>query len=424
MMKKIVLAAMVISMITTACSRSKNGNGNAANLSNAVVLEWNEIAYKAFDGPTYQHSLMAARINAMTQLAIHDAVNAVYPVYASYQFTGKDALADPVAAAASAAYTVLLYELPAKKSFLDSALTKTLAGIPDGDAETRGITLGKQAAEAILEHRKNDGANGDVAGQIPPSSVPGVYQAVPPFNIVFAPFWENLQLFSLERKDQFRPAPHPSINSTAYLTAFNEVKEIGKINSTSRSADASAYAKFWYEFSEAGWNRVARTVAAQQKLNLFETARLLALVDMALADAYTAGWDSKFHYNFWRPYTAIRMAATDGNDGTMADPQWESAEPNPPVQDYPSTHSALGNAAATVLARILGDNTPFSMTSPTAVPAGTTRSFQSFSQAADENADSRVQAGIHFRFSCLAGQELGNKIGNWTFENHLKPLNQ
>ena len=157
-------------------------------------------------------------------------------------------------------------------------------------------------------------------------------------------------------------------------------------------------------------------------MNMLDAARLLALVDMAIADAYIAGWDAKMHYNFWRPYTAIRKADIDGNAATGVDAGWEPLEVTPPVQDYPSTHSALGNAAATVLAAVLGNHTSFSMPSPTALPSGTTRSFQSFSQAANENADSRVMAGIHFRFACVAGQKLGDDIGKWTVENHLKPL--
>ena len=245
---------------------------------------------------------------------------------------------------------------------------------------------------------------------------------MPPFNFLFAPQWEHLKLFGLERKDQFRSAAPPVLNSPIYTNGYNEVKQVGKLHSNVRTPDATAYAKFWYEFSEAGWNRVARIVAVSKKMNLYEAARLLALVDMALADAYTAGWDSKIHYNFWRPYTAIRAAANDNNDATEADAGWESSEPTPPVQDYPSTHSALGNAAAAVLIRLVGDQTSFTMSSPTANPAGGSRSFTSFSQAANENADSRVQAGIHFRFSCEAGQSMGNKVGNWIVDNYLKPL--
>ena len=421
-MKHATIAVLTLSAFMFSCSRNSEGDSSVKELPNTVILEWNEIAFKAFDGPFYQHSLMASRINVMIHLAMHNAINAVEPVYATYGFTIKDTDADPVAAAASAAHTVLVHEIPGKKDFLDSALQKTISAITDKTAKQKGIELGKQAGQAIIDLRNNDGAAGDPIAKIPFSTIPGFYQPVPPFNILFAPQWENVKLFGLQSKDQFRSAPHPALNSAEYATAFNEVKEIGKINSSVRSADQSAYAKFWYEFSEAGWNRVARTVAINKKLSLVETARLFALVDMALADSYIAGWDSKIHHNFWRPYTAIRNAATDGNDATTADKEWEPSEPTPPVHDYPSTHSALGNAAAAVLAKLLGDNTSFTMTSFTARPAGTTRSFTSFSQAANENADSRVMAGIHFRFSCEAGQELGNKIGNWIADNHLKPL--
>ena len=404
------------------CSKPDSSVGAVSSQPAANILHWNKIAYTAFGGPEYQHSLMASRINAMVHLAIHDALNGIEEKYSRYAFTGKDHQADPNAAAASAAHVILVSEIPDKKVYLDSALSQSLAEVKNEEAKSRGIELGKAAAQAVLNKRLNDGSAGEVFGQIPPSNQSGIYQPVPPFNIMFAPFWENVKLFSLQKKDQFRSAPQPELNSKAYAMAFNEVKEFGKLNSTVRTPDQTAYAKFWYEFSEAGWNRVASTVISSKKLNMLEAARLLALVDMAIADAYTAGWDAKIHYNFWRPYTAIRKADIDGNNETAADATWEPSEPTPPVQDYPSTHSALGNAAATVLAGVLGDKTSFAMTSPTAVPAGSTRSFTSFSQAAKENADSRVMAGIHFRFSCEAGLELGKNIGKWTLDNHLKPI--
>jgi hypothetical protein len=421
-LKLFAVAGLMLSLVIMACNKNSNPQGPDPGQSNDVILKWNEVAYEAFGGSSYQHSLMAARINAMMHLAVHDAVNGVEERYSRYAFYGKDVKANVIASAASAAHAILLNEMPERKGFIDSALVQSLSAIEEGDEKNRGIVLGKAAAQALLDKRANDGSAGELFRQIPPSDQPGVYQPVPPFNILFAPYWENVKLFSLNTKDQFRSAPHPATNSVAYAKDFNEVKEIGKINSTTRTQEQTAYAKFWYEFSEAGWNRAARIVALSKKLNLVETARLIALVDMAIADAYIAGWDAKIHYNFWRPYTAVRKAAIDNNNATTGDAQWEPSEPTPPVQDYPSTHSALGNAAATVLASLLGDNTTFTMTSPTAFPAGTSRSFTSFSQAANENAESRVMAGIHFRFSCVAGQELGNKIGRWTVENHLKPL--
>lgn len=419
-----VLGLLTVCIVISSCSRNGSAANQLAKLPNDVVLEWNEIAYKAFDGPEYLHSLMAARINAMVHLAMHDALNAIYPVYATYRFKGKDEHADPTAAAASAAHTVLMNEIPLRKNYLDSALRRSLVSIPEGEAKKRGMDLGKLAGEEIIAARAGDGSAGEVMGKIPLSIMAGVYQAVPPFDFVFAPHWENVKLFSLKTKDQFRCVPPPAMTSAIYTADFNEVKQTGGLKSTTRTAEQSSYAKFWYEFSEAGWSRITRVVARDKNLNLFETARLFALVEMAIADAYTAGWDSKLHYNFWRPYTAIRRAANDGNSATAPDPAWEPAEATPPVQDYPSTHSALGNAAATVLASILGDETVFTTISFTAVPFGTSRSFSSFSKAADENADSRVMAGIHFRFSCIAGQDLGNKIGKWTVERHLLPLQQ
>lgn len=415
-------AVLILALTIISCSRNNEKADSIQKLPNTVILQWNEIAYEAFGGTSYQHSLMAARINAMMHIAMHDALNAVEPLYETYVFKGKNKEADPVTAAIVAAHTVLLHEIPGRKSYLDSALQQALTAIPDGAAKETGMALGKQAGQAVVDNRLSDGSAGQLTSEIPPSDMPGVYQAVPPFNILFVPDWDKVKLFGLQAKDQFRSLPHPPVESEAYATALNEVKEWGKLNSTVRTAAQTAYARFWYEFSEAGWNRLARTVATAKKLDLAATARLFALVDMAMADAYTAGWDSKLHYNFWRPYTAIRKAATDNNAATTADAGWEPALPTPPVQDYPSTHSALGNAAATVLAKLLGDNTAFTFSSPTAIPAGSSRSFTSFSQAANENADSRVMAGIHFRFACEAGQEMGNKIGNWIVNNYLKPL--
>jgi hypothetical protein len=404
------------------CSRNNIPEQSLKNLTGETILEWNEMAYLAFDGPAYQHSLMASRINAMVHIAMHDALNAIEPTFTSYTFQGRDALADPITAASTAAYEILLHEIPQKKAMLDSGLAASLINIPAGDAKERGIVIGKQAAQALLALRNNDGAGDNPIAQIPVTDVAGKYQVVPPFNFVFAPFWENVKLFGLQSKSQFRPDAPPSLNSAQYAQDFNEVKSIGQLQSTTRTADQSAYAKFWYEFSEAGWNRVAKTLVTNKQLNLVETARLFALVDMALADAYIAGWDAKFAYDFWRPFTAIRNGDKDGNQLTTADAAWEPSEPTPPVQDYPSTHSALGNAAATVLVRLMGNNNAFSMTSPTAPAENAQRSYSTIYQAADENASSRVMAGIHFRFSCTAGQQLGNQIGNWIVDNHLRPL--
>jgi PAP2 superfamily len=388
--------------------------------SNQVVLDWNVTAYDAMGGIAYQHSLLASRLNAIVHIAMHDALNAVANHYKTYALIEKNENADPIAAMASAAYEVLVVSTPDKKALLDERLAASLSKVEEGKAKTDGILLGKKAAAAILELRKDDNALANPVGIVAPSNQAGVYQPVPPFDFVFAPHWATMKPFALQKPEQFRMEAMPALNSQAYTDAFNEVKQIGQKNSTIRTAEQTGVAKYWYEFSESGWNRVARVVAADRKLSLLTTARLFALVDMAMADAYTAGWDAKFHHNFWRPFTAIRGAANDGNSNTTADANWEPSEVTPPVHDYPSTHSALGNAAASVLAGVLGDKVTFSMTSTSGVAPYQTRTFNSFSQAANENAESRVLAGIHFRFSCVKGQEMGTKIGKWVLDNALK----
>jgi hypothetical protein len=233
-----------------------------------------------------------------------------------------------------------------------------------------------------------------------------------------------VQPFALKSPSQFRVAPPPALTSAEYAAAFDEVKASGsQAADARRSADETQYAAFWYEFSDAGWNRIARSVARSRSQDLWQRARTFALLNVAMADAYIAGWDSKMHHNFWRPVTAIRAAADDGNAATTADANWTPLLPTPPVQDHPSTHSALGAAAAGVLAAAFGsDRVAFSFASPTALPAHPVRHFASFSAAARENAESRIKAGLHFRFATTQGLQLGEHIARHTVATMLRPL--
>jgi hypothetical protein len=250
----------------------------------------------------------------------------------------------------------------------------------------------------------------------------GAYRHTPGFDFLFAPHWSRLRPFALDAADQFRVAAPPSVESTVYARAFQEVKTLGGRASTARSEEQTRIAHFWYEFSDIGWNRVARVVARDRGLDLWDAARLFALVNMALADGYIAGWDSKLHHDFWRPITAIHLAGEDFNPATAPDRDWQPLLPTPPVQDHPSTHATLGAAAASVLAGLLGEATAFGLTSTTALPENPVRHFGSFAEAARENAESRVMAGLHFRFACEAGMELGGRIGRLVLANHLRPV--
>jgi hypothetical protein len=389
----------------------------------AVVSEWNENTISALttvDG--YANPLQATRALAMVHVAIHDAVNGVLSRYEPYEFTGQDSHANPVAAAAAAAHRVLSNLFPAQQADLDAKLATSLNALPKGSRERHGLELGRQAADAIWSLRQNDGS--DQFGEYTPAATLGRWQYTPPYEgFIFVPAWRFVNTWGLEQADQFRvtEAP-PALTSALYATEYNEVKAKGSLTGSTRTDDQTFYAKFWYEFSDIGWNRITRIVAANHDLDLAESARLFALMNIALADSYIAGWDSKFYYDYWRPITAIRAGDTDSNDATTANAAWEPLMITPPIQDYPSTHSVLGAAAAEILGSTFGDQTSFTTMSTSSVAPDTdVRSFTSFTEAANENADSRVMAGIHFRSAANAGQRLGRKIGDYVNQNLLPP---
>jgi hypothetical protein len=392
---------------------------------------------------------------AMVHIAIHDALNAIERRHAAYAFDGRAAAgASPAAAVTAAAREVLAAVIsghfpgvgpvaslpfpgfgnPTQRAdglaAAAAAYAAALAAIPDSPAKTDGIAVGRAAAAALLTRRRADGAT--VVVPYTPGAAPGQWQPTPNpmppdpaagepgMGPGVLPGWGNVTPFALVDGAQVRPAGPPALATEGYARDFNEVKSLGAKASTARTPDQSAVARFWYEGSVATWNRIARVVAAPRNLNAWENARLLAMVNMAMADGYIAGFKSKYSDNFWRPVTAIRAGDTDGNEGTVADPGWQSFLNTPSSPDYPSTHSILGAAAAEVLARFFGnDRIAFTVTSGAPFP-GLTRSYTSFSQAAQENADSRVYAGIHFRSACRDGLRLGSSIGAFTVEQHLK----
>jgi hypothetical protein len=393
----------------------------ATALDGRVVLDWSQQAFEtlvAHDG--YFDTLAASRALAIVHTAVHDAINAVAPRYETYNHVPGDAGGDPVAAAAVAAHETLAALYPAQRATLDAALARSLAAVVDADARARGVAVGRTAAAAMLARRADDGTARTV--DFPLRDVPGAYRHVPGWDLIVHPEWRDLTPFVLSRPDELRVAAPPALASADYARAFDEVRRYGAAASDARSADQTAYAKFWYEFSDRGWNRIARIVAAQERLDLWQTARLFALVNQAMADGYIAGWDSKLHYDFWRPVTAIPLAAGDGNPVTAPVEGWSPLMPTPPIQDYPSTHSVLGAAAAEVMVGVLGRDVPFEMTSPTAEDPARPRRLASLRAAAVENADSRVMAGIHFRFACDAGLELGRGIAKRALESRLRPL--
>ena len=374
------------------------------------VTEWNENATTAavaasMTGPRH------TRVFAMTHAAIHDALNAIDHRYRPYALDIQAAAnASPAAAVAAAAHDVLVHEIATQQAFFDAKYAASLASIPEGALKTNGIAIGQAAAAAILALRSADGSTAPMP--YTPGTGLGVWQPTPPaFLPANLPGWGNVTPFTLRSGSQFRPHPAAffDLTSRKYARDYNEVQTIGDVNSTTRTAEQSEIARFWYEGSGLGWNRIARIVSTQQGLDLWENARLFGLINFAMADGFIAGFDAKYFYNFWRPVTAIRAGDIDGNDQTVWRSNVDVISGNSKHPDYPSTHSVLGAAAAEVLARFFDeddDDTSFSTTSGNPFP-GITRSFTSFSEAAQENADSRVYAGIHFRTACTDGLEQG-----------------
>jgi len=349
-----------------------------------------------------------SRALPMLHLAQHDAVNSVTPHYRRYAYHGRpDHHASPVAAAAYAAHDVLVERFPTQAASFDALLATSISGLEEQPSE-RGRVLGQAAADAIVTLRANDGFSAVVA--YTPSGLVGRYAFTPGVTQVTAREVEFVAPFALDGKDQFRAPAPDALDSAEYATDFNEVKAIGSLTSTVRTDDQTDAANFWFEATPIGWNRIARTLIADTPLDIYSTARVFALLNVALQDSWIAGWDTKFHYDTWRPITAIQQAALDGNPHTESDATWAPLRPTPGVPEYISTHSALGEAAAVVLTETLG-STAFTMTSTTAVPAGSTRSFTDVYSASYENTQSRVWVGVHFRQACENGRAMGHEIG-------------
>jgi hypothetical protein len=407
------------------------------------VVQWNETTMKAIVA-NGQSNLVSTRTLAMVQGAVHDAVNAIAHRYDAYYFEGPvEAGASADAAAAAAAHTVLvsivgILGTPVQRAnavaMVEQAYAASMARINDAPARNKGVALGRAAAAAMLTLRKDDGAARDApytaaagAGRWRPH--PNPTPANPPIaNPDLArgylpsaqPGWVNVTPFTLLSASQYWLPGPPALTSPTYARDYNEVKNIGGKVSTVRTADQTQTAQFWFE-GPGAWNTIARTVLTARNADLSDSARTLALMNLAMADGYIAGWKIRYVYDLWRPVTAIREGDNDGNEATAGDPTWDSHQNTPAVSDYPSTQSTFSAAAAVVLASIFGDQTSFSFTSGPPFPA-LTRSFSSFSHAARESADSRVYAGIHFRSACEDGLALGRKIGQRAANIYLRPV--
>jgi len=392
------------------------------------VIQWNRTLLVIVRTPGAQPATVhPTRSFAILHAAIYDAVNAIDATHEPYlvRLTGVSSFASQDAAAASAAHEVLVALYPTFQPTLDAQLQQSLAAIPDGSYKTEGVTVGKTVAEAILTLRSNDGSKAAPIPFVftnPPAA--GAYQSTPP-NFPKQPqftHWSHVTPFALERANQFRPGPPPALTSEIYTDVFNEVKSFGIENSTAATPDQALTGRFWNGAIQNYWNEITQTAALRHELTTAESARLFALLNLSFADGVIAFYDAKYTYNFWRPVTAIREAAIDGNPQTIPDPNWLPEVGNTtPDPSYPGAHAVISAAGASVLIAFFHKNEfDFAVTSE--VLPGVERFFDSFSAAGEEATLSRIFAGVHFRSDLTTGQRLGRNIADFVVDHFLTPI--
>jgi hypothetical protein len=412
---------------------------------NDMVMYWNEKAATTLSTGFTQPP--RTRVFARIQIAVHDALNSIKPKYESFAFHEREQHANPDAAVASAAYWIMKRTtLPGvPPDTLDKWYSESLATIPDGESKELGKGLGKRSADALIANRANDGFTQLIINSAtPPNGTnPGEYRStltainwVPTQTLVALrnlPNWGTvMKPWVIESNQQFRPsAPYP-VNSDEYTADFNEVKSKGARVNNTRNADEEKISKFWSENRPSLlWNSIVRKAIENKKLDAWKTARLFALMHVCMAESISSQLNAGYHFYFWRPETAIRLAATDGNNNTVGDVDWlPSLSEAPvfvtaPVPGYPNGYAAYGGTTAEILRLFFGtDETSIDITTTTTNPAVAEPKpsfhFSSFSQAARDNSLSMIYSGWDFRKSVLDGEEMGRQIAAYVFTHAFR----
>jgi hypothetical protein len=371
-----------------------------------VIMDWNAKA-DAFAIEKQLPNAPNARGQAMLHIAMFEAVNAIDRRYAPYKLNlTADRTTSREAAAAAAAYDVLLALHPDRKADLDAALAGSLAGIAENEAKSKGIELGKQAAAGIIALRTNDGSN--TPEDYRPAATAGVYV---PTTIPIESTASKIKPFAMTSASQFRAAPPPALTSETWTRDLNEIREIGSSASAKRSAEQTTIARFWFFTGPRTYNAIVRQIASNRKMDLVDCARLYALTSIVSADAFIAVFDAKYAYNLWRPVTAIRNADLTSNPATPREASWQPLGVTPMHPEYPCAHCITATAISTVLQHVVGNEVgEITLTSPTA--AGVTRKWTRLQDYSDEVSSARIYAGFHYRFSTEAGKDMGKKIGD------------
>jgi hypothetical protein len=386
-----------------------------------VITDWDD---KALVAVTPMASLggtnpyMAQRMMAMVHAAMFDAVNSIERRYRPYLVQlPADSGTSTVAAAAAAAATLLATVDEKTAGEMKGALATYLALIPDSAAKSAGVKLGEAIAAKVLEARAKDGC--DAPDDYRPRTTPGVYV---PTAITISSMWPNVKPFVMASPSQFRPGPPILLESADWAKEYNEIKDYGRQKSAKRTDQQTETARFWLVGPPAAYHPFARQLVAVKQMSVIDSARFMALVAIGINDAIIAVLDAKYHYNFWRPITAIRNGDVDGNSATDRDATWQPLANTPMHPEYPCSHCIQSGTVAGIVRAVLGsDDIPeIAMTSPMA--PGVTHRFTNMKAYTDEVANARIWAGFHYRFSTRVGTDMGLKIGEYVANSSMRPL--
>lgn len=381
-----------------------------------VVTDWNitatDIVVAVGQPPPPNYWMMT-----MVQSAVYEAVNAITQRYPADRVKLDTAPGASVDAAVAAANRAMLLKLaPAQQATIDTAYHAALAKIVDGPAKTAGLTVGNKAAAAILTLRADDGAT--VPESYRPDTTPGLYV---PTVIPIVSQWPQRKPWVMARADQFRPGPPPSLTSALWARDYNEIKALGAKNSTTRSAEQTAIARFWESARPSIYFQVVGAVANAPGREITQNAHLFAAVTQAMDDALIAIFDAKYHYHLWRPVTAIRNGDTDGNDTTERDASWLPFIDTPMHPEYPCAHCILSATVGTLLQAEIGTGSMPTLTTTSDTAPGAARSWTKIDDFMHEVANARIYDGVHYRTSTEVGTDMGKKIGELVAAKYFQP---
>ena len=416
-------AAILLAALATGTATAATGatGATAASDDPTVISEWNEIAVTTLLGDTTKQLVEDFLYMGFVQAAVYDAVVGVEGRYAPYRFHAHAPHGTSAqAAAVAAAHKVLVTYVPSAQASLDTAYAASLAKLPDGKAKTRGIAFGIRAADNLIRLRANDGRNAPIEFTQPPA--PGVWRPTPPgFLPMSAPWMGFVTPLLVRSATQFAPPPPPTLTSARYTRDFNEVKALGSLTSTERTATQTDTALFFSGNALIQYNTALRDQVTVRHLDIVETARMFAAIDMSLADAEISVWHAKYVYGFWRPITAINLADTDGNPATLADPTWVPLLTTPPYPEYPSGYNVVNSTVSHGLEDLFRTRQLQLTLISTAVP-GVVRHYDSGRALRRDVVDARVWLGIHFRFADTASRDLGRRLTDWSLDHYFQPV--